>query len=429
MAPGPGMTHRRARRDVALAQRAHLPPWSRIPSPAPRLMATATASGPRLAECGLVSPLLRRPPGFRGGRAVRTPADAPSPTMAWLAAAAICSCRPTSAGVVRPSGRAEAHTASMRRHCSIRSWVLAPSCSRQLLIRRKRVRRTSVRRPGADSAEPRRARGSSLAASSQCRCSTFCRRLVSRSFSATAHFVRPGGRAVFSGRRFQCSPPSIRPLLLWARTSGPQPMDRHPIVDPPRPEVVSRRRIRFSLVWLAPVLAAMIALSLFFERAAQQGPDIVIRFKSAQGIEPGKTPVRYKDVQIGVVTAVDLSPTIARLKITDPHQPQGRAAHDGRRLVLDRAPARGAHRSLRPRDTFLRKLHRFRGAVSPTAPSAASRVLDNAMVVAADARAQVRVGARGTRLRIDVGLPIYHLGIQSAWSSRATWQRTARAST
>ena len=93
-------------------------------------------------------------------------------------------------------------------------------------------------------------------------------------------------------------------------------MDDHPRPDVPTPAIVSRSRARISLVWLVPVLAAMVALSLFFQRAAREGPEVVVTFKSAHGIEPGKTPVRYKDVQIGVVTAVELSSDFRSTEVT-----------------------------------------------------------------------------------------------------------------
>src|SRR5262249_34468761 len=39
----------------------------------------------------------------------------------------------------------------------------------------------------------------------------------------------------------------------------------------------------------------------------EQGPVITIQFKSAEGIEAGKTKIRYKDVEIGELKAITLS--------------------------------------------------------------------------------------------------------------------------
>src|SRR5712664_595083 len=67
------------------------------------------------------------------------------------------------------------------------------------------------------------------------------------------------------------------------------------------------RRLRISLVWIVPIVAALAAGGIALQRALSEGPIITVMFKSSQGIEPGKTFVKYKDVKIGQVTAVHLS--------------------------------------------------------------------------------------------------------------------------
>ncbi|KVD36184.1 intermembrane transport protein PqiB [Burkholderia ubonensis] len=71
-----------------------------------------------------------------------------------------------------------------------------------------------------------------------------------------------------------------------------------------------RRRIRWlpSLVWLIPIVAAVIGLSLLIHVLVERGPEVTVTFRSAEGLVPGKTPVRYKSVDIGLVTAVHLAP-------------------------------------------------------------------------------------------------------------------------
>ncbi|WP_109124778.1 MlaD family protein [Dyella sp. C11] len=76
--------------------------------------------------------------------------------------------------------------------------------------------------------------------------------------------------------------------------------------DLPEP-VVSKPRINASLVWLVPVIAALVGLSLVIHAWYEAGPTINIGFQSAEGLDPGKTPVKYKSVIIGRVTAVRLS--------------------------------------------------------------------------------------------------------------------------
>lgn len=84
-------------------------------------------------------------------------------------------------------------------------------------------------------------------------------------------------------------------------------------VDPPAnglaaaPHADVRRRRSLSLVWVVPLAAALIGAWLVYKAVSEKGPEITITFKSAEGLEAGKTKVRYKDVDIGQVAAIELS--------------------------------------------------------------------------------------------------------------------------
>lgn len=84
--------------------------------------------------------------------------------------------------------------------------------------------------------------------------------------------------------------------------------------DLPRP-VVHRRRLGASLIWLVPILAALVGLSLVVNSWLQAGPSISITFNSAEGLDPGKTPVKYKNVVIGKVTRISLSPDRSKVRV------------------------------------------------------------------------------------------------------------------
>ncbi len=73
--------------------------------------------------------------------------------------------------------------------------------------------------------------------------------------------------------------------------------------EAPEADVKSLKR-RFSLVWLVPVVAALIGGWLVVKALTEKGPEIAITFKTAEGLEVGKTKVRFKDVEIGQVTAI-----------------------------------------------------------------------------------------------------------------------------
>lgn len=75
---------------------------------------------------------------------------------------------------------------------------------------------------------------------------------------------------------------------------------------PARPEV-KRRRARISLIWLVPIVAGVIGLSMAFQDWMNLGPRITVSFLTAEGLEAKKTQVKYKNVVIGMVTEISLS--------------------------------------------------------------------------------------------------------------------------
>src|SRR6266700_2602744 len=85
--------------------------------------------------------------------------------------------------------------------------------------------------------------------------------------------------------------------------------------DLPQATVV-RRSMRISVVWIIPILAAVVALGIAVQRILSEGPTITIVFKAAEGLEAGKTLVKYKDVSIGQETAVRLSPDYSKVEVT-----------------------------------------------------------------------------------------------------------------
>ncbi|HBO79367.1 MAG TPA: mammalian cell entry protein, partial [Cupriavidus sp.] len=88
------------------------------------------------------------------------------------------------------------------------------------------------------------------------------------------------------------------------------------------PQPARKRRARWlpSLVWLIPIVAAVVGVSLLINTLASRGPEINVTFRSADGLTPGKTAVRYKDVDIGLVKSVrlasDRSHVIASIELT-----------------------------------------------------------------------------------------------------------------
>ena len=93
----------------------------------------------------------------------------------------------------------------------------------------------------------------------------------------------------------------------------PESIDPH---DLPQATVVPKKSTRISVVWIVPILAAVVAIGIAIQRIVSEGPTITIVFKAAEGLEAGKSFIKYKDVNIGQVTAVQLSPDYSRVEVT-----------------------------------------------------------------------------------------------------------------
>ncbi|MBU3950672.1 MAG: MCE family protein [Proteobacteria bacterium] len=78
--------------------------------------------------------------------------------------------------------------------------------------------------------------------------------------------------------------------------------DPHKECGPPEPFI--KKKSGVSLVWLIPLITAIIGGWLIFKTISEKGPEIEISFKTAEGIEAGKTKIKYKEIDIGVVTSV-----------------------------------------------------------------------------------------------------------------------------
>lgn len=82
-------------------------------------------------------------------------------------------------------------------------------------------------------------------------------------------------------------------------------MNRPP--ELPNATAVPRKRWRIQWIWLVPVVAVLIGVYLAVQAVLSQGPTITISFKTGEGLEAGKTKIKFKDVEIGVVKKVALS--------------------------------------------------------------------------------------------------------------------------
>lgn len=89
------------------------------------------------------------------------------------------------------------------------------------------------------------------------------------------------------------------------------------------PEVVVKRRRGISAVWAVPLVAAAIGAFLAYSAYASRGPSVTIAFATAEGLEAGKTRLRYLDVDMGVVERVAIAPDRRHVIATARLAPEG----------------------------------------------------------------------------------------------------------
>lgn len=88
-------------------------------------------------------------------------------------------------------------------------------------------------------------------------------------------------------------------------------------------EAVVETRGRPSIVWLIPLIAALIGGFVAWRAFSERGPAITITLASAEGLEAGKTEIKYKDVSVGLVETVELADDLSGVVV---HARMGKAA-------------------------------------------------------------------------------------------------------
>ena len=87
---------------------------------------------------------------------------------------------------------------------------------------------------------------------------------------------------------------------------------------------ISEKAMRFSPVWIVPMVAVMIGAWLVYSHIAEQGPMITLQFETAEGLEAGKTKIRYRDVDVGLVEEVRFSEDLKNVLVVAELAPEMR---------------------------------------------------------------------------------------------------------
>jgi paraquat-inducible protein B len=88
------------------------------------------------------------------------------------------------------------------------------------------------------------------------------------------------------------------------------------LANVPEATHVQKKRRGVPVVWIIPIVAALVGVGIVVQKYLSEGPTITLSFRTAEGIEPGKTFIKYKDVHIGKVTAVALSKDYSKIVVT-----------------------------------------------------------------------------------------------------------------
>jgi paraquat-inducible protein B len=76
------------------------------------------------------------------------------------------------------------------------------------------------------------------------------------------------------------------------------------------------RHRRLSLIWAIPIVSALIGGWLAWRTLHERGPLITITFERASGLTAGQSHVRHKDVDMGLVERIALSPDLQHVVVT-----------------------------------------------------------------------------------------------------------------
>ncbi len=71
-----------------------------------------------------------------------------------------------------------------------------------------------------------------------------------------------------------------------------------------------------SVIWIIPIITLLVGGWLIMKTLSEQGPQVTISFKTAEGIEVGKTKVKYKNVDIGTVEQIKFSDDFSNVVLT-----------------------------------------------------------------------------------------------------------------
>lgn len=103
-----------------------------------------------------------------------------------------------------------------------------------------------------------------------------------------------------------------------------------------------RKKGGISLVWIVPIVALLVGGWLVFKAMSEKGPVVTITFSTAEGLEAGKTKIKFKDVVVGQVEDIRLGDDLKHVLVTaELAKDYERYLNDTTRFWVARAQIRG----------------------------------------------------------------------------------------
>jgi paraquat-inducible protein B len=82
------------------------------------------------------------------------------------------------------------------------------------------------------------------------------------------------------------------------------------------PTATRRQARRIPIVWIVPLITALIGGWLAWDTFSKRGPTITIAFESAEGLQAGQSQLKFKDVVMGTVKSIAVAPDFSKVIVT-----------------------------------------------------------------------------------------------------------------
>jgi paraquat-inducible protein B len=187
---------------------------------------------------------------------------------------------------------------------------------------------------------------------------------------------------------------------------------------------VRQRRWRLSVVWIVPIVAAIVAGYLTWGRLQELGPTITIQFTDVTGVRAGQTEIRYRGVPVGRVVSVELSDDEKSALVKARLRPENAAlAKDGSVFWIVRPDVRSG--DLSRLSTIVSGPYI---EISPGGGKARSKFVGLASPPPVTERAGLRIVLEAPNLgSVRPGSPVYYRGIEVGAVARTDLRRDATA--